>query len=203
LTESISEETRRVNGVLTTIQLMQSRLDTLEQQRSILQENVLPDQSTANHGNPLHDPNRSLTASGIQVTVNENLIQKAQELVNSLGEEVKSQVTVTDAIRLNSRFNDRPPILKFSVGSLDQKVLLLRNKPQLRFIQQYKHVQVRSSKSRIERILETNARAVLRNLPHGRSLRVDASGRIKPRVQQQSTQEPIQIDRGQAQDAGL
>ncbi|KAH3793298.1 hypothetical protein DPMN_146805 [Dreissena polymorpha] len=180
---------------------MQSRLDTLEQQRSTLQENVLPDQSTANHGHPLHDPNRSLTASGIQVTVNENLIQKAQELVNSLGEEVKSQVTVSDAIRLHLRFNDRT--LKFTVGSLDQKVLLLRNKPQLRFIQQHKHVRVRSSKSRIERILETNARAVLRNLPHGRSLRVDASGRIKPRVQQQSTQEPIQIDRGQAQDAGL
>ncbi|KAH3782441.1 hypothetical protein DPMN_160356 [Dreissena polymorpha] len=119
---------------------MQSRLDTLEQQRSTLQDNVLPDQPTANYGNPLHDPNRTLTASGIQT---------AQELVNSLGAEVKSQDTVTDAIRLPARFNDRPPILKFSIGSLDQKVLFLRNKTKSKFIQQHKHVQVRSSKSRM------------------------------------------------------
>jgi hypothetical protein len=106
--------------------------------------------------------------------------------VNSLGEEVQSKVIVTDAIRLPARFHDRPPILKFSVETLEQKILLLRNKPKLRFSAEYKHVQVRSSKSHIERLIEMNARATIRNLPQGRSLRVDARGRIKSRVQHEN-----------------
>lgn len=185
LSADIVKETRRIDDVL-------SRLDTLEQQRSALHasdhrnSDILNDHTVnpANPGNPLSDPNRSLTASGIQVTPSENLIHKAQELVDSMGAEVINKVMVTDAIRLTAKFDDRPPILKFSVQSLEEKIRVLRNKPNLRFIAQYKNTQVRSSKSRIERILEMNARAVLRNLPHGRSLRVDASGRIKQRVQQ-------------------
>lgn len=45
----------------------------------------------------------------------------------------------------------------------------------------YKNVYIRSSKSRIERLIEMNDRAVLRQLPDGRTLRVDASGRIQQR----------------------
>ena len=52
----------------------------------------------------------------------------------------------------------------------------------------YKTVYILSSKSRIERLIEMNARAVLRNLPQGRLLRVDASGRIKQRNDQQLRQ---------------
>ena len=52
----------------------------------------------------------------------------------------------------------------------------------------YKTVYIRSSKSRIERLIEINARAVLRNLPQGRSLRIDANGPIKQRNEQQQRQ---------------
>ena len=45
----------------------------------------------------------------------------------------------------------------------------------------YKTVYIWSSKSRIELLIEMNARAVLRNLPQGRSFRVDANRRMKQR----------------------
>jgi hypothetical protein len=45
----------------------------------------------------------------------------------------------------------------------------------------YKTVYIRSSKSLIGRLIEMNARAVLRNLPQGRSFRVDANRQMKQR----------------------
>ena len=115
-----------------------------------------------------------------------------------------SYVTVTNAIRLPVIINDRPHVLKFSFGSLDQNTIA-QKQTIIKFQTKYKHVQIRSSKSRIERIMEMNARVVLRNLPQGRSLRVNASRRIQQHVQQQQQQayEPSQINTGQTQEADV
>lgn len=188
----IARETNRIDDVLTTVRLMEGRLQSLEQQCSHQTINNGTSDTNEMHstatpdprGNPLDDPNRTVTASGLQVAELEDPIQVAQDLVNSLGTDVGENVKVTAAVRLPARFHDRPPILKFSLNCHDQKVTLLRKKSGLRFIDRFKHVQIRSSKSRIERLIEMNARAVLQTLPHGRSFRVDASGRIKPRNQQ-------------------
>lgn len=49
----------------------------------------------------------------------------------------------------------------------------------------YKKVYLKSCKSHVERLIEINARAILRQLPQGRNYRVDANGRIKERVRQE------------------
>ena len=53
----------------------------------------------------------------------------------------------------------------------------------------FKHVYLKSCKSHTERLIELNARAILRQLPEGRNLRVDANGRIQQRTHQPGDQQ--------------
>ena len=48
--------------------------------------------------------------------------------------------------------------------------------------EEFKNVYLKSGKSHDERLIELNARTILRKLPQGRSLRIDSNGRIKPRT---------------------
>ncbi|WAR00209.1 LOW QUALITY PROTEIN: hypothetical protein MAR_024581 [Mya arenaria] len=113
----------------------------------------------------LEDPDVCITVSGID---GEELISKANDLIKALGNDVHSRVRVTDATRLSFR-------------DVDEKVLVLRNKYVLKDIVQYKQVFIKSSKSDTERLIELNARTILRQLPQGNNFRVDANGRIRPR----------------------
>ena len=61
---------------------------------------------------------------------------------------------------------------------------MLRNKMELRHSDTYNSVYLKSNKSHVERLIEMNARAILRQLPQGGNFRVDANGRIKQRYQQ-------------------
>jgi hypothetical protein len=49
----------------------------------------------------------------------------------------------------------------------------------------HKNVYIKSCKSHVERLIELNARTILRQLPTGRSYRVNANGRIIERTQRQ------------------
>ena len=60
-------------------------------------------------------------------------------------------------------------------------MFILRNKRKLRDNAQYKSVFLKSCKTHAERLIELNARAILKELPRGKSFRVDANGRIKTR----------------------
>lgn len=143
------------------------------------------------HSNPLDDPDLTITVSGIPVTDSEDLIKKAEELISCLGNEVSSKVNVSGATRLPSRLTNKPALVKISFVNLQQKILVLRNKRKLKDTEHYKQVYINNSKSRVERLIENNARALLRNLPRGHSLRVDANGQIKPRdTQRQEQQQP-------------
>ena len=73
-----------------------------------------------------------------------------------------------------------------------EKVIVLRNKWKLKNTTEYNRVFIKSSKSRVEQLIERNARAVLRNLPQGISLRVDAKGLIKERNIQDSQEQQQQ-----------
>ncbi len=79
-------------------------------------------------------------------------------------------------------FDNRPPLIKISFQNLDEKILVLRNKMKLKDSDEFKGVFLKSSKSHVERLIEMNARAIIRQLPQGRQLRVDANGRIKQRT---------------------
>ena len=179
LSVDLASETRRVDQVLTTIQSIQSRMDGLEQQRA--DHNTIVN-GTNNMGNTQqNDPEVSVTVSGIQETENENSMAKITDLIQALGDEVYQNINIANIVRLPSRVPGRPGIIRISFRSTTEKVRVLRNKRRLKGSVAYKNVYTRSSKSRIERLTEMNARAVLRQLPDGRTLRVDASGRIQQR----------------------
>lgn len=166
LSLDIGRQTARTDQMLITIQSMQTRLDDLEQRQVNTHATTVTDSGNGNfimpvaQVNPLDNVDLTITASGIKVTESENLVTKANDLIRSLGEDVSSNVQVTAATRLPTRFNDRPGIVKISFRSTEEKVRVLRNKMKLKDSEEYKHVYIKSSKSRIERLIETNARAV-------------------------------------------
>jgi len=121
-----------------------------------------------------------VTASGLPYEDGEDVLQKARDLIVALGEETNSSVSVTAARRLTAYY-DKPGLVKISFRSLTEKVSVLRKKMVLRHNDTYKKVYLKSSKSHAERLIELNARALLRNLPDGKKFRVDANGRIRQR----------------------
>ena len=88
-------------------------------------------------------------------------------------------MNVTALARLKPRFRNKPGLVKIGFESVEQKILVLRNKHELKDQQRFRKVFIQSSKSHVERLLELNARTLLRELPTGKSFRVTANGRIK------------------------
>ena len=178
LTLDIHRETNRIDQLLTTVQSIQARVDDLETRTG--NGTVSRDREVRN---PLDDIDLTIVASGLPFIDGEDLIQTATTLIAELGEEVSQNVHITAATRLPSRLRDKPGLVKISFRNVDEKIRVLRNKMGLKNSESYRSVYIKSSKSRIERLIENNARAYIRNLPQGqgKSLRVDANGRIKPR----------------------
>lgn len=182
LTLDIHRETNRIDQLLTTVQSIQARVDDLET-RTVQNEGNGTVSHDREERNPLDDNDLTIVASGLPFVDGEDLIQTARTLIAELGEEVSQNVHITAATRLPSRLRDKPGLVKISFRNADEKIRVLRNKMGLKNSESYRSVYIKSSKSRIERLIENNARAFIRNLPQGqgKSLRVDANGRIKPR----------------------
>lgn len=178
LSIDIGTETARVDQVLLTVQSMQDRINNLEQNPTPMNIDNTNDMNIQLQRNPLDNPELTITASGIPFSDTEDIMKKATDLISALGEEVRAAVRVVSASRLPSKIENKPGLVKISFRNTAEKVQVLRNKMKLKDTDDYKRVYIRSSKSRVERLIEMNARAVLRTLPQGQSLRVDASGRI-------------------------
>jgi hypothetical protein len=193
LSMDINRESYRLEQVAKTVQAMQSRITTIEQTTSSRQtdENKSRDSTDQHkHGqfNPSDDPDLTVTASGIKYTEGEDLMAVAHDLISALGDDVSLNVLITSVSRLPTRYVNRPPLVKISFQNVDEKILVLRHKMALKDIDRYKEVYIKSYKSRIERLIEMNARAILKELPQGNTLRVNANGRIMHRVQQDDKQ---------------
>jgi hypothetical protein len=106
-----------------------------------------------------------------------------------MGAGVSNNVLVTGATRLPTRFTNRPALVKIAFQNLDEKILVLRNKMVLKDLEAYTNIYLKSCMSRVERLVEMNARAVLRQLPQGKEFRVNASGRIIQRARHQDNME--------------
>jgi hypothetical protein len=72
---------------------------------------------------------------------------------------------------------------------LDNEERKISHRRGLKNNEHYKDVYLESSKSHAERLIELNARTILRHLPQDQrnSLRVDASGRIRARQEHVQT----------------
>lgn len=193
ITTNIGREKERIDHVIETMQSVQTRLTTLEERG----DSTGPSRPTEERSmeDYLNDPDVCITASGIPKTNGEDLMKKANDLICALGDNVSSRVLITGVTRLRNNFNDRPPLIKVSFRNTNEKALVLRNKMKLKDIDPYKQVYVKSSKSHAERLIELNARALLRHLPQneGRNLRVDANGRIREEQNRRSAQQNTRL----------
>ena len=72
--------------------------------------------------------------------------------------------------------------MKIEVRSVAEKVMLLKNKPNLRNVKGFDRIFLRSSQSHMERLMDINFRTILSEIPHGKSLRITRNGRIVKRV---------------------
>lgn len=78
--------------------------------------------------NPLDCTDQTVTSSGISISENADLMQKANGLINSLGTDVSSNVQVIAVTRLPSRFNNCPGLEKICFRNKEEKILVLKNK---------------------------------------------------------------------------
>ena len=198
LSHNMAREAGRIDTLITTVQSLQGRVSDIEnmQDNGILNADQSDGTAFRRPGqiNPLNDPEVTIIASGLPFTDGENILTKASALIDARGGEVAENVLVTAVSRLPAKFRNKPGLVKISFGTVDEKVLVLRNKMNLKDTDDFKNVFLKSSKSHAERLIELNARAILRELPQGRSLRVDSNGRIKPRNGNRDKAEPFDTE---------
>jgi hypothetical protein len=193
----ISRESNRIDQLTARLQTMQTRLDSVEQAHGPNMNTDSEGQGGGFHGYPggdSNDPDLCIIASGIPYQEGENLLEKVNGIISALGIDVSSAVDITGATRFKSRIPGRVGHVKISFRNVRQKILVLRNKMALKDSDHHKDIYLKSSKSHAERLIELNARTLLRQLPQGNNFRVDANGRIRARQGQTA---PLQNERSQ------
>jgi hypothetical protein len=195
ITTKLNTESARINDILETVQLLSGRVGSLESSQPMLQGAVgqaidlnngeqsthMPVRFRPNNG---EDYERSVMVSGINFDKDEVIIDKANSVIHELGEDIVQKVKVVNAIRYRRRFNGKPGFVKIILRNKEEKVLILRNKMKLKNSETHSEVYIKSCKSHAERLIESNTRALLRQLPQGHDFRVDANGRLRRNVRQ-------------------
>lgn len=124
------------------------------------------------NSNTVYDPDRTIIASNITKNTNEDILEIAKDLVRHLSD----SANVLAAVRLRSRVNVKPGLVKISFESVEHKIEVLRKKRDLMATPAYKSVFLRSSKSHTERLIELNAKTS--QIPNGNQFRITSNGRI-------------------------
>ena len=212
----IGISTRRIDDLVSSVQTLTVRIDQVERviesaqdTRSINGHDALSAAGgfmnwsrggAALNTDPLNDNTRTVIVKNVPYADGENLMNKARDILVALGEEVSSNVNVTAVARLKPRFRNKPGLVKIGFETLDQKILVLRNKSALKDQQRFRNIFIQSSKSHVERLLELNARTLLRELPTGRTYRVSANGRILKKRENERENEPPEMEAQNSQD---
>lgn len=122
------------------------------------------------------DPEVSLIVFGLHQTEGENLMAKVKDLLHSgLGCDASLYPVAVE--RLQAR-GDLPGLVKVQMGSVDEKVWVLRKKSKLRDVESFGNVYVSSAKTHAERLVELNFRTLLRESPAGKNFYVSQNGRL-------------------------
>ncbi|KAK6180904.1 hypothetical protein SNE40_008869 [Patella caerulea] len=152
------------------------RIKTLENNMKTLANSTQPSSLT-------DDTNITILAYNLnQVQGQTDLIQ-AQKLVEALGAD---NIEIGEVVRLKSRHPNKPGPIKIAFGSLEQKISVLRKKMTIVNHDQFKDVYIRSSKTHTERVIELNAKTILKEIPNGHEFRVRGNGRIIKKTNENS-----------------
>ncbi|CAG2215323.1 unnamed protein product [Mytilus edulis] len=168
---NIAKESSRLDDLVNSVQTLSVRVGQVENFTTNPTDHGLNNQyndqgvkGNTQPADPLNDNDVTVIVKNLPFTEGENLQDKVQQIIDSLGE-VSSQISVVATKRLTTRFHNKPGLVKISFQSQDQKILILRNKHKLKDVGYYKHVYIQSSKSRIERFYGNYHKANRTELP--------------------------------------
>ena len=188
----IGRESRRIDDLMNSVQTLTLRFDQFEQNA---QGDEIPNGGVGQGGgisrglfnvplNPLNNNDVTVIAKDLPYIEGEDLLMTARELIATMGEDVYSNVNVVAASRMHARYRNKPGLVKISLANVKQKILVLRNKRKLKDSVEFRRVYLEGAKSHVERLIEINTRAILRELPQGRAYRVAGNGQILRRQNQ-------------------
>ncbi|ESO92326.1 hypothetical protein LOTGIDRAFT_162630 [Lottia gigantea] len=127
---------------------------------------------------PTENNDVTIIAFNLNYEESENLTDKYTHLIQTLALDPNSPVMITATKRIPQRRYDKPGLVKISFKNTEQKIKILRKKMNLKKSQDFSNVYLKSSKSYVERRIESNAKATLRAPPNPGSLRVNTNGLI-------------------------
>ena len=176
-------ETYVMNECLLINNQIQQLTETITQQAKEIEQ--LKICAVGGDTDPLKNTDVTVVVSGLPVYPQENPVLIAEDLVTSLGSDsnsipINQQVKVVKAARLPQRQTSKPPLMKISFRTLDEKKLVLANKRNLQHTV-YSKIFMRSSKSHEVRLIEMNTRTILQNSPLGNTFRLNAMGKMVPK----------------------
>jgi hypothetical protein len=120
----------------------------------------------------------TVIAVGLHEEQDENLLEKVNDLIRAMELE---DINIVNCTRLNSKISGRPGLVKIEFDSVDQKIEVLKNKKKLSEYTAFKRVFLRSSKTHLERLYESNTRTLLKSLPEGYKFKLTANGKLVPK----------------------
>ena len=175
---SVKTQTCEINNIKLELQNCTTQTDLIslaqaqtESQVKVLQEAI---ESVPGTKQGINNPENTIVLYGVAESYQENLHTKVQELLQFMN---KDSSKLTDVVRLKSRVEGKPGIVKASFLTVADKIDVLRGKQKLRG-SKFGNVYMRTSKSHSERLMDINTKIILENSPWGKDYRVAANGRL-------------------------
>lgn len=125
---------------------------------------------------PFEDVDKCLIVANLAVTVDEDVQERGQKLVDSL--EMNDRATVTKAARLKPRVAGKPGVIKLAFKNKERRMDVLKAKGKLKEKAEYQQVWLHPCKSHNELVSENNMRTILKLVPEGQAFRISNSGRV-------------------------
>ncbi|KAK6181791.1 hypothetical protein SNE40_009576 [Patella caerulea] len=149
LSIDISAERVKIDQVINSVQVLEDKMLNLEEDRNQL-----------SHGRPTEDNDLTVVLFGVKFEESENILEKAHSIIQALGEHVFKNVDITEVIRMKSRLNTKPGIVKISFVNTEQRNRVLQFKRTLAETV-YKDVFISRAKSQTEILIESNSRTII------------------------------------------
>lgn len=118
LAMDLSKESGRIDQLERSIQTIQARLESVEENRDSNKQEGSSGSSQEN----LNIAEVCFTVSNVPFDEGENLLEKAAGIILALDDNVSSNVVITGAKRLRSRYQGKQGLVKISFQNTEQKI---------------------------------------------------------------------------------
>lgn len=118
----------------------------------------------------------SITVAGLPFQEGE-VVKERVEWLLSHGLKCNPMPAIINAERLKPR-GPKPGLIKAELGTVEEKIAVLRRKRQLSETEGFGNIYIQSAKSHTERLIDLNFRTLLREIPQGKNYYITGNGRM-------------------------